>query len=100
MNVKVFRLNSGEEVLARFEEKGDFWVLKDAQMIHTNQQGLGLVPWLFYTSAPTTGVEVPKSYVAFMVEPSADMKATFDSTLNKGLVTPAPAKTKGLKLVT
>ena len=39
MNVKLFRLNSGEEILSRFEEVGDSWLLKDPAILIPMQQG-------------------------------------------------------------
>jgi hypothetical protein len=103
MNVKVFRLNSGEEVLARFEEQDNFWILKDAAILVPVGQGqIGLMPWMMYTKA-SKGVSIPKSFVAFTVEPLEELKSQYDSSLNKGLVTPA-SKTvgtpSGLKLTT
>jgi hypothetical protein len=89
MNVKLFRLNSGEEILSRFEEVGDSWLLKDPAILIPMQQGqIGLMPWLLYTKA-SKGVSVPKSFVAFTVEPLDELKTQYDSSLNKGIVTPS-----------
>ena len=102
MNVKVFRLNSGEEILSRFEETADSWVLKNpAILIPVGQGQIGLMPWLMYTKADK-GVSIPKSFVAFIVEPVDDLKTQYDSSLNKGLVTPANKTVgtpSGLKLM-
>ena len=89
MNVKVFRLNSGEEILARFEEKDTSYILKDAAILVPVGQGqIGLMPWMMYTKA-AKGVEVPKSYIAFIVEPLEELKSQYDASLNKGIVTPS-----------
>ena len=88
-NVKLFRLNSGEEIIARFEEETDFWTLKDPAILIPMQQGqIGLMPWMQYTQA-AKGVKIPKSFVAFTVEPLDEFKAQYDSSLNKGIVTPS-----------
>jgi len=103
MNVKVFRLNSGEEVLARFEEQDTCWLLKDpAILVPVGQGQIGLMPWMMYTKA-SKGVSIPKSFVAFIVEPLEELKTQYDSSLNKGLVTPANKTVgtpSGLKLTT
>jgi hypothetical protein len=101
MNVKVFRLNSGEEVLARFEEQADAWLLKDpAILVPVGQGQIGLMPWLMYTKA-AKGVTIPKSFIAFIVDPLDELKSQYDSSLNKGLVTPSKSvETPGLKLTT
>jgi hypothetical protein len=89
MNVKVFRLNSGEEILARFEEKDTSYILKDAAILVPVGQGqIGLMPWMMYTKA-SKGVEVAKSFVAFTVEPLEELKSQYDASLNKGIVTPS-----------
>ena len=89
MNVKVFRLNSGEEILARFEEKDTTFILKDAAILVPMGQGqIGLMPWMIYTKA-AKGVEIPKSFVAFTVEPLEELKSQYDSSLNKGIVAPS-----------
>ena len=103
MNVKVFRLNSGEEILSRFEEQDNAWLLKDpAVLVPVGQGQIGLMPWMMYTKA-SKGISIPKSFVAFTIEPLDELKSQYDTSLNKGLVTPAN-KTVGspsaLKLTT
>jgi hypothetical protein len=102
MNVKVFRLNSGEEILARFEEKETTWILKDpAILVPVGQGQIGLMPWMMYTKA-AKGVEISKSFIAFVIEPVDELKSQYDSSLNKGLVTATktPSKASALKLTT
>lgn len=103
MNVKVFRLNSGEEILARFEEQSDMWILKDpAILVPVGQGQIGLMPWLMYTKA-SKGISVPKSFVAFTIEPLDELKTQYDASLNKGLVSPTTKTVSGpsgLKLTT
>ena len=102
MNVKVFRLNSGEEILSRFEEQTNSWLLKDpAILVPIGQGQIGLMPWMMYTKA-SKGVEIPKSFIAFTVEPLEELKSQYDAGLNKGLVTPSKtvSKSAGLKLTT
>jgi hypothetical protein len=100
MNVKLFRLNSGEEVLARFEDQGDSWLIKDpAILIPVGEGQIGLMPWMIYTKA-SKGVSIP-----FTVEPLDELKNQYDSSLNRGIVTPRnkidpPAGNPKLKLVT
>jgi len=102
MNVKVFRLNSGEEILSRFEETTVGYMLKDPAILVPMGQGqIGLMPWMMYTKAKN-GVEIPKSFIAFTVEPLEELKSQYDASLNKGLVTPSKSVSSptGLKLTT
>jgi hypothetical protein len=100
MNVKLFRLNSGEEILARFEEQTEAWLLKDpAILIPVGEGQIGMMPWMIYTKA-SKGVSIAKSFVAFTVEPLDELKSQYDSSLNKGIVTPSSSVSNpsGLKL--
>jgi hypothetical protein len=100
MNVKLFRLNSGEEILARFEEQAESWLLKDpAILIPVGEGQIGMMPWMIYTKA-SKGVSISKNFVAFTVDPLDELKSQYDSSLNKGIVTPSSSvsNTSGLKL--
>jgi hypothetical protein len=89
MNVKVFRLNSGEEILARFEEQDTAYVLKDPAILVPMREGqIGLMPWMMYTKA-SKGVTIPKTFIAFIVDPLDELKSQYDSSLNKGIVAPS-----------
>jgi hypothetical protein len=95
MNVKVFRLNSGEEILSRFEMTDTHVTLKDpAILVPVGQGQIGLMPWMMYTKA-AKGVEIPHSFIAFSLEPLEELKSQYDASLNKGLVTPSTGLGKG-----
>lgn len=88
MNVKIFRLNSGEEILSRFEETDTHVILKDPAILVPMRQGqIGLMPWMIYTKV-SKGVQIPKTFIAFSVEALDELKEQYDSSLNSGLVTP------------
>jgi hypothetical protein len=98
MNVKLFRLNSGEEILSRFENKDDSVIFKDPAILVPVKAGqIGLMPWLMYTKA-REGVEIPKSFIAFSVDPLEELKSQYDSSLNKGIVTPTAGLDTGQSL--
>jgi len=102
MNVKVFRLNSGEEILARFEMTDTHVILKDpAILIPVGEGQIGMMPWLIYTKA-SKGVQIPLTFIAFSIDPVDEMKAQYDASLNKGIVAPSTNINKGpsLKLTT
>ena len=89
MNVKLFRLNSGEEIMARFTENDDTFTLKDPAVLIPMERGqIGIMPWLMYTKA-SSGLEIKKSFIAFSVEPVDELKEQYDATLNKGIVAPS-----------
>lgn len=89
MNVKVFRLNSGEEIITRFEEHGNHVTFKDPAILIPMKEGqIGIMPWLIYTKA-SQGINVPNTFIAFSVEPLDEMKQQYDASLNRGIVTPS-----------
>jgi len=102
MNVKLFRLNSGEEILTRFEIKENTIIFKDpAALIPMGQGKIGLYPWLPYGNLKN-GIEIANSYIAFSVEPIDELKQQYDAGMNTGIVTPSKIldKPNGLKLTT
>ena len=89
MNVKLFRLNSGEEILARHTETDTHYLLKDpAILIPMGQGQIGLMPWMMYTKSEQ-GIMIPKTFVVFAIEPVDDLKDQYDTGLNKGIVAPS-----------
>jgi hypothetical protein len=89
MNVKLFRLNSGEEILSRFTDNETSYTLKDPAILIPMERGqIGLMPWLMYTEA-AKGVTIPKSFIAFTVDPVEELKNQYDAALNKGIVAPS-----------
>jgi hypothetical protein len=50
-----------------------------------------------YTKA-REGVEIPKSFIAFSVDPLEELKSQYDSSLNKGIVTPTAGLDTGQSL--
>ena len=89
MNVKLFRLNSGEEIIARFSENDTHYTLKDPAVLIPMQQGqIGIMPWLVYTKA-AQGLNIPKTFIAFAVDPLDELKEQYDASLNKGIVAPS-----------
>jgi hypothetical protein len=96
MNVQLFRLNSGEEILTRYEETETGYIFKDPAVLIPMEQGqIGMMPWMMYTDI-SKGVTVPKSFIVFHVSPVAALKNQYDANLNKGIV--APSKSSKLKL--
>ncbi len=94
-NVKVFRLNSGEEILARYTMTDTHVTLKDpAILVPVGKGQIGLMPWMMYTKA-SSGVEVPLSFVAFSIDPLDELKTQYDNSLNSGIATPSKGLNTG-----
>jgi hypothetical protein len=99
-NVKIFRLNSGEEILTRFVENDTSWTFKDPAILIPMERGqIGLMPWMMYSKA-SSGITIPNNFIAFTIEPLDELKNQYDSSLNKGIITStgSVSGTSGLKL--
>lgn len=99
-NVKIFRLNSGEEILTRFIENDTSWTFKDPAILIPMERGqIGLMPWMMYSKA-SSGITIPNTFIAFTVEPLDELKNQYDSSLNKGIITSTGSVSapSGLKL--
>jgi hypothetical protein len=87
-NVKLIRMVSGEEVIAKVldETQDGGLVLKNPCILLPAGQGrLALVPWMPY--AETENMEVPSKVVAFQVTPKIDLVNEYN-TMNSGLIVP------------
>lgn len=86
-DIKIVRLSTGEELLCEVSGGPESYTLKDvAILIPTQQNSLGLAPFMAYSDAPH-GMTVPGSFVMFMVDPVQDLKAQYQTMFSK-VVTP------------
>ena len=100
LEVKLFRLNSGEEVLAKVLEcVGSEWVIKNpAVLLPVGNGKLGLAPWLPYCE--TDGMVLPEKAIAFVSVPKVQLVNDYNTNFGSGIVVPeneiqeAPASLK------
>lgn len=89
-SVKLFRLNSGEEVIAKVIEqnhKSGSWLIKSPVVLLPIGNGkLGMAPWLPYCN--TDGMELPDKAIAFVSEPKPQMINDYNENFGSGLVVP------------
>lgn len=82
-DIKIVRLSTGEELLCEVSGGPESYTLKDvAILIPTQQNSLGLAPFMAYSDAPH-GMTVPGSFVMFMVDPVADLKKQYQTMFSK-----------------
>ena len=58
-----------------------------AILIPTQQNSLGLAPFMAYSKAGETGMTIPESFVMFMVDPVDELKAQYQNMFSK-VITP------------
>ena len=113
-NIKVIRLQTGEELIGSIKEDGDTITVDKAAIILPAGQGkIGLAPYMPYCDFDTTTLELQKHHVVFIVSPVEEFTNQYICSFGNGLVIPdamtsaainnAPSgakETGGLKLVT
>ena len=86
--VKIVRLTSGEELIAKIEETDTHVNLKKpAILIPAGKDQLAFGQWLPYADIKD-GIDIPKEYVVFIVDPMNEMTAQYDEAFGSGLIVP------------
>ena len=84
--VKVFKLTTGEEIIARAEQQRDIMILHrpmSFQPVPTQVQGtvgMALVPWLM--SAKDDIIEISLTHIVIETEPKKDIEKNYLSTIS------------------
>lgn len=83
-DIKIVRISTGEELLCTVDSSNkDHLTLSDvAILIPTQANSLGLAPFMAYSDAKD-GMEIPRSYVMFVVDPIEDLKKQYQSMFSK-----------------
>jgi hypothetical protein len=76
--IKIVRLNSGEEILCKHTLKDDVHTLeKPLVIIPTGEGKIGFMGWMPYADVAEAGVSISDSFVAFIVNPDKDLKQDY-----------------------
>lgn len=91
--IKLFRLYSGEELIARLTstENGNYFARDITVLIPTQSNSLGLAPFMPYSTISETGTEFNAKDVMFITEPIEDLARQYRS-IHGQLVTPPQKK--------
>ena len=87
--VKIVRLTSGEELIARVDSGADSYVVikKPAILIPTGKDQLAFGQWLPYADI-AKGMTISKEYIVFIVDPMEELSAQYEESFGSGLVVP------------
>ena len=83
--IKIVRISTGEELLCTVSTcmREDHLNLTDvAILIPTEANSLGLAPFMAYSDAKN-GMDIPMSFVMFMVDPVDNLKAQYQTMFSK-----------------
>ena len=95
--VKVVRLQTGEELICKVTEKKDTITITNVAIILPAGQGkIGLGEYLPYCEFGDAGMCVKKSHVVFMLDPVDEFKNQYNGAFGSGLVIPDPITSAAL----
>jgi len=87
--IKIMRLSTGEELICdttteTTSSRGTVYTIKDiAILIPTEQNSLGLAPFVPYSTASTKGIELAEKDVMFVTDPVDDLKNQYQNMFSK-----------------
>ena len=87
--VKIVRLTSGEELIAKVEQIDDisYILKKPAILIPAGKDQLAFGQWLPYADIKD-GIEILSTYVVFVVDPMNELEAQYEEAFGSGLIVP------------
>ena len=93
INVKLFRITTGEEVVAELisETENEVTVQNGLVVLPTNT-GVGFAPWATVISKEKPELTVSKKHIVYMAEVQDDVAQKYNEMFGSKLVTPTPKK--------
>ena len=94
INVKLFRISTGEEVVAELVSETDTSVtLKNGLVVlPTSQGGVGFAPWTPVIDKDKPEIEVSKNFVVYIAEVDSQIKNKYNEIYGSKLVVPDEKK--------
>ncbi len=90
MNIRIVRLNSGEEILCNLVKNESDSTLKDPLLIVPASNGqIGFMSWMPYADTDG-GVNIPNSFIVFDIKPDKMLSDEYSSHVS-GIVVPSSA---------
>ena len=94
LNVKLFRISTGEEVVAELVSETDTSVVMKNGLVvlPTAQGGVGFAPWTPVIDKDKPEVEVSKNFVVYIADVESQVKNKYNEIYGSKLVTPEEKK--------
>jgi len=102
--IALIGLTSGEQIVGKIPESYDFTtsevLVKNPAILVPQEKGLGIAPWLMYTTAETDSVQINSANIVFIAKPRHEITEQYELTFGSGLVVPGPktVETPSLKI--
>jgi hypothetical protein len=95
MDIKAFRLITGEDIIAEVvANKGDWWDLKNPVQLamlpsqaDPTKNTFGFVPYPSYTEAKE--IRFNDQHIIFVIDPAEEFKAQYDRIFGAGIIMPS-----------
>lgn len=93
INVKLFRISTGEEVVAELVSETDTSVVMKNGLVvlPTGQGGVGFAPWTPVINKDKPEIEVSKNFVVYIAEVDDQVKTKYNEIFSK-IITPEQKK--------
>ena len=93
INVKLFRITTGEEVVAELvSETDDTVTVKNGLVVLPTNTGVGFAPWATVISKEDPEIEMSKKHVVYIVEVQEDVCKKYNEMFGSKLITPDKKK--------
>ena len=93
--VKIVRLSTGEEVVAKVSFEDGVYTLKSpAILVPTGEGKIAMAPWCFYSDEPN-GIDVRDNFVVFVARPETELYNQYNTNFGSGLVVPEKPQVSG-----
>ena len=93
--IKIVRLTTGEELIAKTTETEDSYTVKNpAILIPAGKDQLAFGAWLPYGDI-SDGVTINKKYVIFVIDPIRELMNQYNTSFGSGLVVPGADQISG-----
>ena len=91
MDVRLFRIVTGEEVIAEVvDEDGSTVTVRNGLVVIPQAQNIGFAPWSAVVSREKPELEVSRAHIVYVGEVEHNIREKYDSIYGSKLVTPEP----------
>jgi hypothetical protein len=93
INVKLFRITTGEEVIAELvSETDDTVTLKNGLVVLPTNTGVGFAPWATVIDQDNPEITASKTHVVYIVPVQEDVSKKYNEMFGSKLITPDKKK--------
>jgi len=93
IDVKLFRITTGEEVIAELvSETDDTVTLKNGLVVLPTNTGVGFAPWATVIDQDNPEITVSKTHVVYIVPVQEDVSKKYNEMFGSKLITPDKKK--------